>query len=183
MGMSDAELVPRLRTDPAALDAFYRGNVGRVTRFAARRCTSPADVADVVSATFMTAIDAAASFDPRRGTPRAWLLGIAAHELAHLYRRAGRERRAAAKYAGRRLLDEDDHARLEAQIEAQRLAPAVRDALGMAPQSERELFLLVAADGLTVTEAAQVLGIRATAARARLARVRRRLRPTVLEAL
>lgn len=116
-------------------------------------------------------------------TPRAWLLGIAAHELAQLYRRAGRERRVAAKYGGHRLLDEDDHARLEAQIEAQRLAPAVREALGLAPQSERELFLLVAADGLSVTEAAQVLGIRATAARARLARVRRRLRPTVLEAL
>src|SRR5215468_3216165 len=135
--MSDADLVPRMRHDPAALEAFYRGNVGRVTRFAARRCSSPADVADVVSATFMTAIDAAASFDPRRGTPRAWLLGIAAHELARLYRRAGRERRAAARYGGHRLLDDDDHARLEAQIEAQRLAPAVRDALGRAPESER----------------------------------------------
>src|SRR3954447_2826302 len=91
--MSDAELVPRLRSDPAALEAFYRGNVDRVTRFAARRCTSPADVADAVSATFMTAIDAAASFDPCRGTPRGWLLGIAAHELSRLHRRAGRERR------------------------------------------------------------------------------------------
>src|SRR4051812_50100328 len=102
--MSDAELVPRLRSDPAALEAFYRGNVDRVTRFAARRCTSPADVADAVSATFMTAIDASASFDPCRGTARAWLLGIAAHELSRLHRRAGRERRgaAAARRAPRR---------------------------------------------------------------------------------
>src|SRR4051812_49598711 len=99
--MSDAELVPRLRSDPAALEAFYRGNVDRVTRFAARRCTSPADVADAVSATFMTAIDASASFDPCRGTARAWLLGIAAHELSRLHRRAGRERRAGGRRGGR----------------------------------------------------------------------------------
>src|SRR4051794_41736559 len=98
--MSDAELVPRLRSDPAALEAFYRGNVDRVTRFAARRCTSPADVADAVSATFMTAIDASASFDPCRGTARAWLLGIAAHELSRLHRRAGRERRGGGGRAG-----------------------------------------------------------------------------------
>src|SRR4051812_49840966 len=98
--MSDAELVPRLRSDPAALEAFYRGNVDRVTRFAARRCTSPADVADAVSATFMTAIDASASFDPCRGTARAWLLGIAAHELSRLHRRAGRERRAGGRARG-----------------------------------------------------------------------------------
>ena len=39
------------------------------------------------------------------------------------------------------------------------------------------MFLLVAGDGLSVADAARVLGISAIAARARLSRIRRRLPP------
>lgn len=56
---------------------FYRRHVDRVVGYAARRLREPADVADLVGATFTTVLTAAPSYDPARGEPTAWLLGIA----------------------------------------------------------------------------------------------------------
>jgi RNA polymerase sigma factor (sigma-70 family) len=173
---SDAALVRTLVDDAAAFEAFYRRHVRVVTGFAARRCGRAADVADVVSSTFLAVLDHADQFDPRRGTARAWLLGIAAHEVSALHRRDGREQRAAARQAVREPLPPDEIALLEARIEAERLAPVFSAALAGAPPAERELFLLVARDELTPSEAAAVLGISPVAARVRLSRVRGRLR-------
>ncbi len=64
--------------DREACAALYRDHVGRVTGFAARRLTSPAEVADLVAATFLVALERSDSYDPARGDPGAWLLGIAA---------------------------------------------------------------------------------------------------------
>lgn len=177
--LSDNDLVRLIEADPAALETFYRRHVDRVMRFATARCACAEDAADVVSATFETVISASRGFDPRRGSARAWLLGIAAHEASALHRHSAGQRRAFRRLHGRRLLDEDDIARLEAQIESQRLAPNVSMVLRNAPLAERELFLLIAQDGLTPSEAAQVLGISAGAARVRLSRVRRRLRQAI----
>lgn len=180
---SDRDLIPLLADDAAAFEAFYRRHVRVVTGFAARRCGAPADVADVVSATFLAVIDHAGQFDPRRGTSRAWLLGIAAHEIAALHRRDGRERRAVARHAVGEVRPADEIALLEARIEAERLAPVFSEALAAAPPAERELFLLIAQDELTPSEAAAVLGISAVAARVRLSRVRRRLRAAAAQPL
>lgn len=172
---TDRDLVPRIADDPAAFETLYRRHVRAVTRFAARRSATASDVADVVSNTFLSALDGAGRFDPRRGTARAWLLGIAAHELTALQRKERSERTVAGRAAVEIPLVEDDIARLEARIEAERLAPAISAALADAPPSERELFLLVAYEELTPSEAARVLGISPIAARVRLSRVRRRL--------
>jgi RNA polymerase sigma-70 factor (ECF subfamily) len=175
---TDRDLLLRLPEDRGAFEQFYRRNVSTVTRFAARRCRTAADVADVVSGTFLAVQDSADKFDPRRGSPTAWLLGIAAHEISAVHRREDRERGTATRIAGRALLDDDDNERLEARITAEQLAPAISVALAAAPPAEREVFLLVAYDELTPTEAARVLGITPVAARVRLSRVRRRLRQT-----
>jgi RNA polymerase sigma factor (sigma-70 family) len=175
---TDRDLLLRLDEDRAAFEQFYRRNVSVVTGFAARRCRTAADVADVVSGTFLAVRDSAGQFDPRRGSPKAWLLGIAAHQISAVHRREDRERGTASRFAGHALLDDDDHGRLEARIAAEQLAPAISVALAAAPRAEREVFLLIAYDELTPTEAARVLGISPVAARVRLSRVRRRLRQT-----
>lgn len=173
---ADSELVTRLRTDPAALDAFYRRHVDRVTRFAARRCRNPEDLADVVADTFVEAVLSAERFDPARGEPVAWLLGIAAHRVSGTHRRDRRDRALGVALAGRELLDEDDHERLGRRIDAERLAPAIERALAAMPPGERDVLELVDLDGLAPAEAARALGILPAAARMRLARARRRLR-------
>jgi len=66
----------------AEFEAVYRTNVDVVMAYFARRCADPQAVADLTSETFVRAAGAFGSFDPRRGSPRAWLFGIAAHVFA-----------------------------------------------------------------------------------------------------
>jgi hypothetical protein len=55
---------------------LYRANVGAVSGFFARRCSDPQTVADLTSETFVRALGSYRRFDPRRGSERAWLIGI-----------------------------------------------------------------------------------------------------------
>jgi hypothetical protein len=61
----------------------YQRNVDVLMGYFARRCRDPQTVADLTSETFVRAVDGFARFDPRRGSDRAWLFGIAAHVFAH----------------------------------------------------------------------------------------------------
>jgi RNA polymerase sigma-70 factor (ECF subfamily) len=177
----DRHLLGRLTTDPAAFETFYRRHIDRVIGFTARRVREPADVADLVAATFVTVLTAAPSYDPGRGEPTAWLLGITARLIASSRRRKGRELAATARIAGRRLIDENDIERLEERIDAARYSQAVMAALGQLKPRAREALLLVGAEGLSPAEAARVLGISAAAFRMRLSGARRALGRAVTE--
>jgi RNA polymerase sigma factor (sigma-70 family) len=176
-GPRDAELVAELRTDPASLEAFYRLHVGDVAAFVARRVGDAHAVADIVSNTFLAAINGAHTFDRDRSpvTARFWLLAIARNEVARYQGQAGRQvvwlREGSADQ-----LSEDETARIDELIDAERLAPDIRAALDQLSPRVCETFLLVAVDGIPQEEAASMLGISHTALRARLARARRRLR-------
>jgi RNA polymerase sigma-70 factor, ECF subfamily len=172
---SDADLVAAVPYDVAAFEEFYRRHVRRVTAFAATRCSCVADVADVVAQTFVRLLDAAGNYDPVRGEPGPFVLGIAANVARDLHRLDGRHRALVAKLAGRDLLDADDIERAEAAIDAARAAGAVRDALDAVPPGEQDMVRLVAA-GHTPGQAARELGISPGAGWTRLSRARRRLR-------
>jgi RNA polymerase sigma factor (sigma-70 family) len=194
--MSDAEKeqsmgIPRDRADPAAgplskiaydpdtLEAFYRQHVALVTRFVARRVADPHMVADLTAQVFVAAIGSAHTYHPSRGPQAAWLYGIARNVIAQESRRNASERRAVGRIAGRRLVDEDDIARLEERIDAESLGRAAYQALTRLPEDERAVLELVAIDGLPVNQAAAALGIRPGTARARLHRARRAARETL----
>ena len=49
----DVALLRAIATNPLALEQFYRRHVGDVTHFLSRRCRTPEDLADAVSATFV----------------------------------------------------------------------------------------------------------------------------------
>jgi RNA polymerase sigma factor (sigma-70 family) len=172
---TDRDLLRSMPTGPAAFEVFYRRHVDRVVRFTARRVREPADVADVVANTFVAVLSSARSFDPARGEPVAWLLGIAARLIANGARRSARESAVAAKLAGRRLLDADDIERLEDQIHADQAAVEVMDAVSRLKPRAQEVLLLVGVEGLSPTEAARVLGISAANFRMRLTAARRAL--------
>jgi RNA polymerase sigma factor (sigma-70 family) len=174
--LTDAQLLALLGRDQEALEAFYLRHVGAVTRFLARRCRTPEDLADAVAQTFVEVIGSASSYDRARGNPTAWLFGIAAHTASAQWREQRRAAGIAAAVAGRRLLDEDDYARLEARIDASRFRQPLADALGFLAPAEREIVELVDIDGLAPGDAGRVLGINPAAARMRLTRGRRRLR-------
>jgi RNA polymerase sigma factor (sigma-70 family) len=173
---SDRELIVGLGRDPDAFEVFYRRHIDRVIGFTARRVTEPADVADLAAETFLTVLTSAGSYDPGRGEPSAWLLGITARLIANGRRRRGREAIATARIKGRELIDQDDINRLEERIDATRLSRDVERALDALKPQAREALLLIGPEGLSSTEAARVQGVSPGAFRVRLVRARRALR-------
>src|SRR5262245_13936754 len=174
---SDHQLVTALGSDPAAFEVFYRRHVAKVVGFATRRLGDPEQVADLVAAVFLAAIESCHRFDRRRGQPLPWLLGIATHVLLAQQRQARSEDRAWQRVIGRRHLDPDDYARLEEQIDARLLSENVRAAMATLPAGERQLLELVGLEGLTPTEAAGAVGIHPAAARTRRAPAARPSQP------
>jgi RNA polymerase sigma-70 factor (ECF subfamily) len=175
-GESDADLLAQV---PAAdaVQALYERHVDAVFRFAVRRSRGPDEVADLVATVFLELFAAAPSFDRRRGEVRPWLLGIAARCLADQQRAGYRRLALQDRLESVPALRDDEYDRVEGMIDAARAAPAIEHALvEHLTVSERELFRLVADDGLTVAQAARCLGLTPVAGRMRLARARRKLK-------
>jgi len=141
----------------------------------ARRCAEP-QVADLTSETFVQAIGSVRTFDPARGSARAWLFGIARRVYAERCERAAAGRRAVLTLAMHRQLGDEELDELAARIDAQRAGRALLALLARLPTVEREAVELVDLAGLTPREAAKVLGVAQGALRVRLFRARRRLR-------
>jgi RNA polymerase sigma factor (sigma-70 family) len=166
--------VRRIRTDPDALELFYREHVDAVQRFVARRVSSPELAADLTADIFVAAMESAERYRADRGTPSAWLYGIARYVVWEEYRRAGRER-AAPAIPGSALLDGDDVTDILERIDAAAGARNLYLAMGALSECERAVLELVAVDQLPVAEAAEALGIGKVTARVRLHRARRRM--------
>jgi len=167
--------VGRIADDPDAFEDFYREHLEAVQRFVSRRVTDPHLAADLTAEVFLAAIDSADSYRPDRGAPRAWLAGVARNVVAAEFRRQSRDRAAVRRVSGRRLLDADALGRIEERIDAEREVRKLYDALASLPRRDRALMELVYVDGLSVTEAADVLGVKPGTARVRLHRSRARL--------
>jgi RNA polymerase sigma factor (sigma-70 family) len=157
-------------------EALYRANVAAVTAYFARRSADPQTVADLTSDTFVQAIMSFATFDPRKGTPRAWVLGIARRIYAGHCQAHSRQRSRAERLAGRRELAPDEVGELIDRIDAERAGRELVIGLTMLPARDRAVVELVDLAGLQPKEAAQVLGIAPGTLRMRLMRARARLR-------
>jgi RNA polymerase sigma-70 factor (ECF subfamily) len=160
----------------AEFEAVYRANVAGVTAFFARRCGDPQAVADLTADTFVQAIGSLRSFDPRRGSARPWLFGIARHVYARHCERTAADRATVTELAGHRELEHDEVEELLARIDDQRTGRALLARLDSLPALERAALELVDLDGLAPREAATVLDISRGALRVRLFRARTRLR-------
>lgn len=171
-----ADQVGAIQRDPAALDRFYRMFIEDVSRFVARRVGDPHLAADLTADIFLAAIDGAHGYRANRGTPRAWLFGIARTQVRSSWRGLGRRIRATQRLQGRALIDQHDLERLEHRIDAQREARLAYEELTAMPMLHRRLFELVAVDGWPVVEAAAAVGMSPETARVRIHRIRRRLR-------
>jgi RNA polymerase sigma-70 factor, ECF subfamily len=175
-GRQTGRALAEIASDPEAFERFYREHVEAVQRFVARRVDDPYLAADLTADVFVAAIDSARSYRPNRGKPVAWIFGIARNVVAGEYRRNARELRAEARVRGRELVDEDDLVAHHERIDAESVARSLYRELAQLGEGERTVLELVALDGLTVSEAAQALGIGPVAARVRLHRARRLLR-------
>ena len=119
---------------------------------------------DLTSETFETAFKKWRRFDPRRGTPRAWLLAIARTTALDFFRadmrRRRREERAEAGASSR-----DDEGGL-----GEGLSPALEEGVRALTAGEREVVALRVVLDLDGEETARLLGISPTAVSTRLSR-------------
>lgn len=170
-----AEQLRWIGTDPDLFELFYREHVEGLQRFVARRVGERERAADLTAEIFLAAIESAHRYRPGRGTPKAWLYGIARVQVANDRRRHGRELAREERIRGSALLDQEDTARMDARIDAAAQSRQLYAAMDRLPEAERAVLELVALDELTVAEAAAAVGVRAVTARVRLHRARRKL--------
>lgn len=91
---SDAELLGLAAAEPEAFGVFYDRFEAELLAFF-YRATGRADIAaDLTAEVFAAALQSTRRFDPALGSARAWLFGIARHELADTWRRGRVEDRA-----------------------------------------------------------------------------------------
>jgi RNA polymerase sigma factor (sigma-70 family) len=160
----------------AEFERLYRANIAAVTAYFARRSTDPQTVADLTADTFVEAITCYGTFDPGKGTSRAWVFGIARRIYAAHCEAHSRQQAKVRRLAGRRELDADQVGELLHRIDAEREGRALVSELTAMPPVDRAVVELVDIAGLRTKEAAGVLGLSNGAVRMRLMRARARLR-------
>jgi len=160
----------------AEFERLYRANVEAVMAYFARRSRDPQVVADLTADTFVAVITSFGAFDPRRGTARAWMFGIARRVYASYYEAHSLQQHKLQRLAGRRDLEPDQVEELLDRIDAERAGRDLIRGLAMLPERDRAVIELVDIAGLRPKEAAAALGLTSGAVRMRLLRTRARLR-------
>jgi RNA polymerase sigma factor (sigma-70 family) len=160
----------------AEFEEIYRDTVDGVMAYFARRCGEPQTVADLTSETFVRAAGGFGGYDPGRGSPRAWVFGIAAKVYARHCEESAAGRAVVARLAGRRALAPDEIDDLVSRIDAEREGRALLERWARLPAPERAAVELVDLAGLTPKDAAVALGVSRVVLRKRLSRARGRLR-------
>ncbi len=151
--------------DRERFERIYRENFRAVLRFAALRI-DPEPAKDVAAETFLVAWR---RLDDVPAEPRAWLLGVARKVISAQFRSETRRDALTARLRG---AEESGRTDL---VEALSDRDEALAAFAGLRERDREVLRLVAWDGLTPTEAAEVLGITRLAFTVRLHRARRRL--------
>src|SRR5919206_776666 len=154
---------------PLDFDRLYRDARDDVYAYAATLLRDRAAAEDVTAAAFERAYRKRTSFDERRGSPRAWLFGIARHAALDELRRRKRVAALPVEPADA----SDDMAELATRRQA------VRAALGCLSARERELIALRFYAGLSNGEVGSVLGVSATNAGTLVHRAMTKLREAV----
>jgi RNA polymerase sigma factor (sigma-70 family) len=160
---------------PLALDleALYRGARDDVYAYVATLLHDRAAAEDVTAQAFERAVRRRRTYDARKGSPRAWIFGIARNAALDELRR---RRRSAAL-----VTEPVDPAAAAPEDDADRALQraAVRTALAALPARERELVALKFHGGLDNAELARVLGVSVSNAGTQLHRAMTKLREAV----
>jgi RNA polymerase sigma-70 factor (ECF subfamily) len=163
---------PALGLDRPSFSSAAESELDAVHRYLLFLTGNPTVAEDLTGETFEKAFRVWRRFDPRRGTARAWLCGIARTTALDHFRSEERRRRREERYA-RDLPEAQEEAFGPGRLES---------ALGRLSAAEREvvaLRVLLELDGPTT---ARLLGISTTACSTRLSRALKRLEELMKDA-
>lgn len=175
-----AEPEPEIRSAPgdreAVFEELYRRSRDDVYSYVAGLLRDRSAAEEVTATAFERAFRRWSRFDPERGSPRAWIFGIARNAALDELRRRGRQAEMAGEHADPDAPSGVDEA--EASLRRAALASAVAE---LSPR-ERELVALKFFAGLSNGEIADVIGVGESNAGTRIHRVMTKLREACDEA-
>lgn len=168
---------------------FYRRHQGGLYRYAVHMSGNPQSAADVVQETFLTLIRHSAKYDAEKGTPAAFLFGIARNHLRKLHEKEGRYVPLSDDLGKGFPADGDSgawpangnghsparmgHAEMiQEGLERAQIAELLRDAILTLPDHYREPVILCDLEGKSYAEAAVLLDCPVGTVRSRLNRAR-----------
>ena len=159
--MEDEALISRVAGgDVGAFSELYDRHAQRVFAWSAH-VLGPGRAEDAIQEIFLRLWQHAAQFDSRRGTFAAWFTAIARHHLVHELRREGMRRRMdAATELGDVLAAAPSPEPLpdEAAFEREDAA-ALRRALRLLPEEQRQVVVLAYFTGLSQSQIADQLAL------------------------
>ncbi len=167
--------------DGEAFGALFDRHRGRVFRHVCRVTQTRHDAEDVVASTFLELWRRRAEVRLVDGSVLPWLLVTA----TNVGRNAARGTRRYRQFLDRlpRPQDQPDVAEVALDSHALGVDPRLRAGLRSLNKTDAQLFVLVALEGYAVGDAAGLLGLSVSAARARLHRARATLREQLGERL
>src|SRR4051794_24474804 len=134
-------------------EALYRSNRDDVYAYVAGLLRDRPAAEDVTALAFERALRRRRQFNPRRGSARQWVFGIARHAALDELRRRGRRGELPEDLPDERSVASEDAAELALRRET------VRRGLAQLAPRERELVALKYFAGLSNSEIAGVLGV------------------------
>lgn len=163
--------------DAAALSDLYRSEAGPVYRYVLALCANPGWAADATQDAFVAFAERPGDYDASRGTPGAYLAGMARHALLAMLRRTRMEAPLPEEDSG----EEGRGPGLHEQVHPESLQVRAQDsaalwvALRQLPWGFREAVVLVDLQERPYAEAARIAGVELNTLRTRLHRGRARL--------
>jgi RNA polymerase sigma factor (sigma-70 family) len=171
---SDADLIAWSLAEPELFTAVFDRHSAEILRYVYARL-GPDLAEDVTAETFLAAFCGRGRYDGAWKDARPWLYGIAVRQIRR-HRQVEARRLALLRSA---LADGPvpDHSdRVAERVTAAGIGPSLAAVVAALPRQDRELLLLVAWAELSYAEAATSLGTTASAVKARLHRIRVRMR-------
>ena len=170
----DAHLAARCRNgDNAALELLFRRYVDRVWRYGWSVTRSRDAAEEIVQETFLRVVKSVGGFEGR-STFATWLFALTRSATMEWLRRKHQDQQRRTDPAILRLVTPDDQ--YEAEGDAKESSDAVRRAVAELPGAQRDAVVLCELVGMSIADAANVLGWGKSRVKVTLFRARRRLR-------
>ncbi|WAS95546.1 RNA polymerase sigma factor [Nannocystis punicea] len=158
----------------ARLGALYQAHADFVVRISRQLGAPAAQLEDVVHDVFLVVHRRIDEYDASRGSPRAWLYGIARNVVLHRLRGQARAERRL-----RLLPDPEPRPGPDERLARNHAASLVQRFLDELDEDRRMVFALIEIEGMSAPEVAEALGVKLNTVYSRLRLARQQFKATV----